>query len=510
MASTTASKKKEGTTFKPIWLILSFVALIAVLLAPTPASLPFMGKAALAILAFAVILWVTEAVSYPVSATMIVGLIIVLLGFSPVQGLSKALGNPKVGGAVLSGADPLGTGNALKLAFSGFSTSAVALVAAALFLATAMQVTNLHKRLALWVLSLVGNKTKRIVIGAILVSIILAFFVPSATARAGAVVPILLGMIAAFGAAKESKLAALLIITAVQAVSIWNIGIKTAAAQNIVAINFINDQLGHDVSWGEWFLYAAPWSIIMSFVLYFVMLKVVPPEQDEIAGGTQLVQKQLAELGPIKAKEWRLIIISVLLLLLWSTEKILHPIDSSSITLLALAVMLTPKIGVMSWKEAESRIPWGTIIVFGVGISLGNVLLQTHAAQWLSDQTFGLMGLKGMPIVATIALISLFNILIHLGFASATSLASALIPVFISLTSTLSLGDHAIGFVLIQQFVISFGFLLPVSSPQSMLAYGTDTFTVKDFLKAGIPITVIGYILVVIMSMTYWKWLGLL
>lgn len=510
MATTSASKKKEGATFKPLWFILSFVALIAVLLMPTPASLPLMGKAALAILAFAVILWVTEAVTYPVSATIIVGLIILLLGFSPVQNLTQALGNPQSGGAVLKGDDLFGTGNALKLAFSGFSTSAVALVAAALFLATAMQVTNLHKRLALLVLSFVGNKTKNIVIGAILVSIILAFFVPSATARAGAVVPILLGMIAAFGATKNSKLAALLIITAVQAVSIWNIGIKTAAAQNIVAINFINDQLGHDVSWGEWFLYAAPWSIIMSIVLYFVMLKVIPPEQDAIEGGTELVKQQLAELGPVKPTEWRLIIISLLLLVSWSTEKVLHPIDSSSITLIALAIMLTPKIGVMNWKEVESRIPWGTIIVFGVGISLGNVLLKTTAAQWLSDQTFGLMGLKGMSIVATIALISLFNILIHLGFASATSLASALIPVFISLTSTLSLGDNAIGFVLIQQFVISFGFLLPVSSPQSMLAYGTETFTVKDFLKAGIPITIVGYILVVIMSMTYWKWLGLL
>ncbi|MEJ7541468.1 SLC13 family permease [Staphylococcus intermedius] len=510
MATTSASKKKQGATFKPLWFILSFVALIAVLLMPTPASLPFMGKAALAILAFAVILWVTEAVSYPVSATIIIGLIILLLGFSPVQNLTQALGNPQNGGAVLKGDALLGTGNALKLAFSGFSTSAVALVAAALFLATAMQVTNLHKRLALLVLSFVGNKTKNIVIGAILVSIILAFFVPSATARAGAVVPILLGMIAAFGAPKNSKLAALLIITAVQAVSIWNIGIKTAAAQNIVAINFINDQLGHDVSWGEWFLYAAPWSIIMSIVLYFVMLKVIPPEQDAIDGGTELVKKQLAELGPVKPAEWRLIVISLLLLVFWSTEKVLHPIDSSSITVIALAIMLTPKIGVMNWKEVESRIPWGTIIVFGVGISLGNVLLKTTAAQWLSDQTFGLMGLENMPIVATIALISLFNILIHLGFASATSLASALIPVFISLTSTLSLGDHAIGFVLIQQFVISFGFLLPVSSPQSMLAYGTETFTVKDFLKAGIPITIIGYILVVIMSMTYWKWLGLL
>lgn len=169
-----------------------------------------------------------------------------------------------------------------------------------------------------------------------------------------------------------------------------------------------------------------------------------------------------------------------------------------------------PKIGVMTWKHVENKIPWGTIIVFGVGISLGNVLLKTGAAQWLSDQTFGVLGLKHLPIIATISLITLFNILIHLGFASATSLSSALIPVFISLTSTLHLGDQSIGFVLIQQFVISFGFLLPVSAPQNMLAYGTGTFTVKDFLKAGIPLTIVGYILVIVFSMTYWKWLGLL
>ncbi|HDB8150084.1 TPA: DASS family sodium-coupled anion symporter [Staphylococcus aureus] len=502
--------EKTKKQYKPFWIVMSFIILIVVLLLPTPSSLPIMAKAVLAILAFAVIMWVTEAVSYPVSATLIIGLMILLLGFSPVQNLGEKLGNPKSGSAVLTGSDLLGTNHALSLAFSGFATSAVALVAAALFLAAAMQETNLHKRLALIVLSIVGNKTRNIVIGAIIVSIVLAFFVPSATARAGAVVPILLGMIAAFKVSKDSKLASLLIITSVQAVSIWNIGIKTAAAQNIVVINFINHQLGFDVSWGEWFLYAAPWSIVMSIALYFIMIKVMPPEINTIEGGKDLIKEELHKLGPVSAREWRLIVISMLLLLFWSTEKVLHPIDSASITIIALGVMLMPKIGVMTWKHVENKIPWGTIIVFGVGISLGNVLLKTGAAQWLSDQTFGVLGLKHLPIIATIALITLFNILIHLGFASATSLSSALIPVFISLTSTLHLGDQSIGFVLIQQFVISFGFLLPVSAPQNMLAYGTGTFTVKDFLKAGIPLTIVGYILVIVFSMTYWKWLGLL
>lgn len=489
------AQETSKRNLKPLWITLAFAALIIITLLPNDGNLPVAGQRGLAILAFAVILWVTEAVTYPVSSAMIIALITVLLGLAP------SMEDPSI---------TLGTSGALKMALGGFSNSAVALVAAALFLAAAMQVTNLHKRLALWILSLVGTKTKAIVFGAILVSIILAFFVPSATARAGAVVPILLGMVAAFGLAKDSRLAALLVITATQAVSIWNIGIKTGAAQNMVAVNFIKEQFGVDISWGAWFIYAAPFSIIMSIALYFIMIKLIKPETDTIEGGKDVIKKQLAELGPLKGTEIRLIITSVVLLFLWATEGTIHPFDTTTVTIVAIAILLMPKIGVYSWSEVERIIPWGTIIVFAVGIALGTVLLNTQGAQWLSDAVFGSLGLDSMPILATIALVTAFNILIHLGFASATSLASALIPVFIALATTITLDVDQVGFVLLQQFVISFGFLLPISAPQNMLAYGTGAFTTKDFLKSGIPLTIIGYLLILLLSATYWKWIGLL
>lgn len=488
-----AEQKKRN--LKPYFLGLSFIVLIGVLLLPTPDDLPIMGHRALAVLAFAIILWVTEAVTYPVSAAMIVSLLTLLLGLSP------KLDNPD---------ELLTTKEALKMALGGFASPAVALVAGALFLAAAMQATNLHKRLALYILSKVGAKTGAIVFGAIVVSIILAFFVPSATARAGAIVPILLGMVAAFGLPANSRLGALLIITAVQSISIWNVGIKTAAAQNMVALDFIYEQFGVDVSWGQWFIYAAPWSIIMSIVLYFVMINVIKPETKVLDGGTDIVRKNLKELGPLRAEEKRLIIISLALLFFWATEKRFHPFDSTTVTIVAVAILLLPKIGVFTWKQVEKLIPWGTIIVFAVGIALGSILLATDGAQWLSDKMFGMMGLDSMPLLATIALLALFNILIHLGFASATALASALIPIVLVLASTLGSDVNPVGFVLIQQFVISFGFLLPVNAPQNMLAYGTGSFTVKDFFKAGLPITIIGYILILIFSATYWKWIGLL
>ena len=499
------SKVEKENKFQMVWIFVALAVMIIINILPTPEGLTVMGQRSLSILAFAIIMWVTEAVSYSVSSVMIVGLIVLLIGFSPVETLGEQLGKPDMASDEL-----FGSKNALSLAFKGFSTSAVALVAAALFLASAMQITNLHKRIALYVLSIVGDKTKAVVAGAIIVATILAFFVPSATARAGAVVPILIGMVAAFGLEKKSRMSALLVITAVHAVSIWNIGIKTAAAQNLVALGFINSAMDEEVSWIQWFIWAAPWSIIMCVVLYFVMTTLVKPEYDRIDGGKALIQKELSELGPMKGKEIRLVIIAIGLLLLWSTEKILHPLDSASVTLIALALMLAPKIGVFEWKEVEKTINWGTIIVFAIGISLGSLLLSTGGASWLSDRTFGALGLTTWPIIAVIALVGVFNILIHLGFASATSLASALIPVFISLAQSMNLGDQSLGFVLIQQYLICFGFLLPVSAPQNMLAYGTGTFDAKDLLKTGIPITVIGYLLILLFTFTYWQWTGLL
>lgn len=476
-------------------LLIATAVMFVILLLPNPETLPVAGQRALAVLAFAVILWITEAVTYPVSAVMIVSLLALFIGLSP------TIEDPSV---------TYGTSEALSMAIGGFSSTAVLLVGGALVLAAAMEITGLHRRIALYILSKVGTQPGRLVMGTILVSFVLALFVPSATARAGTLVPILLGIVAAFGLAKESRLAALLMITAVQSISIWNIGIKTAAAQNMVALGFIKAEYGMDITWGAWFLYAAPWSIIMSVVLYIVMTRLIKPDIPDITKGNSL-KKQLDELGKMSSKEKKLIIIALALLILWSTEGLLHPFDSTTIMIVAVAVMLTPIVGIFGWKEVQQKVPWGTLIVFATGISLGTVLLSTEGASWLSANSFEAMGLNSMPLVMMIALLAAFNILIHLGFASATSLASAFIPIVIALAGSMEATNfNAIGLVVIMQFVVSFGFLLPVNAPQSMLAYGTGTFTAKDFLKSGIPLTVIGYLLIIIFSATYWQWIGLL
>src|SRR6202165_846381 len=121
----------------------------------------------LAVLAFAVIVWMTEALDYAVSAIVIATLMAFLLGLSPNPVHPKVL---------------LGTSAGLGLAFSGFANTALALVASALFLAAAMTETGVEKRIALGILSRVGVEVHRVVVGSILVGFVMAF-VPSTTAR---------------------------------------------------------------------------------------------------------------------------------------------------------------------------------------------------------------------------------------------------------------------------------------------------------------------------------------
>jgi len=475
-------------------LLLGIATLIVIAVLPTPEGLPVAGQRMLALLAFAVIVWMTEALDYAVSAVVIAALMALLLGFSPNVANPNAL---------------YGTSAGLTTAFSGFANTALALVAAALFLSAAMTATGLDKRIALSILSRVGTETRHVVMGTILVGFVIAFLVPSTTARVACLVPITLGIIAAFGVSKKSAFSGMLMITTVQTASIWNVGIKTAAAQNMVAIGFVERTLHTTITWLEWLLAAAPFAVLMSVALYFVMTRMMPPEVATVPGGREAIRKSLADLGPMKSSEKRLLGISLTLLGFWATEGVLHRLDTSTTTVTAVALMFLPGLGIMTWKEAQPRIPWGTVVLFGIGISLGAALLQTKGATWLADIVVAQFGLRNATALFILGVMSLFLVVIHLGFASATALAAAMIPIVIAvLQGVATPGINVVGMTMLLQFVVSFGFILVVNAPQNMVAYGTETFEARDFVRTGLVLTVIAVALVMVLGATYWRWLG--
>lgn len=475
------------------------LVLAVVCLAPSPEGLPLAGQRALGLLAFAVILWVSEAVDYTVSAALIVTGLILLLGFAPDPQDASRL---------------IGIARARDLAIGGFANNAVVLVGAALVFAAAVGATRLDRRIALATLSRVGSETRAILAGTLAVGIALAFVVPSATARVSAVVPIVLGIIGAFGIARESRLAALLMIGSAQMCSVMNIGILTAAAQNATAIGFLNRMAGGaTITWGEWFLAALPFWLLMTPLLYAILWRLHTPEVTRIEGGAGLVRAELEKLGPMSGPEKRTLLVAALLLGCWATEGRLHPLDTTSSTLIAITVLLLPGLGVLGWKQAQAAVPWGTLILFAVGIALGTALVQTGGAPWLAALIVDSFGLRSATPFVIIAVLAAFLIVVHLGFASATALAAAFIPIVIGVLQEVQRAGvpvNVVGMTMILQFAVSFGFILVVNSPQNMVAFGTGTFSGRDFTRSGLAITVAGYLVMLLLAATWWDWLGLM
>ena len=84
----------------------------------------------------------------------------------------------------------------------------------------------------------------------------------------------------------------------------------------------------------------------------------------------------------------------------------------------------------------------------------------------------------------------------------------ALSPLFYWPCGHVVSGSNVIGMTMLLQFVVSFGFILPVNAPQNMIAYGTDTFDARDFVRTGLVITLAATVLLVIFALTYWPWMG--
>ena len=68
----------------------------------------------------------------------------------------------------------------------------------------------------------------------------------------------------------------------------------------------------------------------------------------------------------------------------------------------------------------------------------------------------------------------------------------------------------AFGIVMIQSFVVSFGFILPTNAPQNMLCYATGAIRTKEFAKIGVVVTVAGLLLIMLLSATVWPMMGVL
>ena len=489
------SSPAAGRQWKPvIGFGAAILVLILIMMAPFPATLTPMGRSLLAVLAFMVVIWVSEAMSYPASSVMLIISMVGLLGIAPA----------KPGGA------PMGTAKALTLALSGFSSSAWILVVAALFIAAAMSTTGLGQRIGLWVLSVVGTKPRQVILGLMLMSYVLTIVIPAQAANAAAMTAICMSVINSVGLERKKNFAKSMLITVALATGVAGLGILTSGAPPIQTAKYISDATKHTIGWLEWAYYGMPFSIAVGAVLYLLITRLFPAEVDDLPGGRKMVEAKLRELGPMPAREKRLLGIMAVTIILWATG-MWHPIDTSTVAVLALLALLFPGIGVGTWKELVVKVDWGTLMLFGGAISLGQLLLSSGAAKWVSNATVIQLGVGKLSMVLLITVGGAFFALFSLAFSARSAAVAALVPTAIGFAQGLARPDVNVwGLSLILYFAIQFSVVFPANTPMAMVAYGTDTFETRDLMKVAIPMTIVAVLLMALFSATYWRWVGII
>ncbi|MBP2666387.1 MAG: Sodium:sulfate symporter transrane [Firmicutes bacterium] len=443
---------------------------------PAVTGLPQAAKMAMAVSVFAIIVWVTQAIEDALS-----GLIIVLL--------LAALKATSLAGA-----------------FSGYSNTSLWLIVIGFIMAGAMEKSGLSKRIALYLVNLAGGNANKIYWAIALVMLVMTFLVPSITARTLLMLPIVLGIGQAFNA-KEGQsniVKALLFIVAMSGTAM-SIGVLTAHVGNPITVGLIQAATGTNISWAEWFRVGAPPAFTLAFISVLLIRFLWPPEMATLGQGQEYVKTELDKMGPVTRVEYYTLLVFSLTLALWATDSI-HRINVAIVGLFSVVLLLWPGIGVMSWKEAQTKVPWSIFVLYGAGLSMGGALATSGAAKWLAGTM--LKPIAAMDYSVQIVLLIWIVTALQVFFTGGGPKTTALTPIVIAHAT--AIGANPMIFALVLGMNMQHQYLLPVSNMPNAVINGTNQVKASELMKTGAYVSVLAATFFSVVVFTYWKWIGVL
>jgi anion transporter len=449
---------------------------------PTPLGMDPVAQKSLAIFISALVMWVTKPVPIYITSLFVILLL-------PLTG---AVDDPKV-------------------AFETLGYEVIWLMVAAFVLTSAMNHTNLGKRFALNMVTKFGKTPKRMMAVLIVVNFALAFFVPSTTARASLLVPIVLILLEIYKALPgESKFGKLVMLQGIQNNHFATSMIMTATSGQVLAIGFINEMTGANIGYMDWLLGSIPQAILTAVVMFFIGLAIFKPEnlKADMTAVNNAMKEQLVKLGKMTKLEKRAAFYFGLTLFLWATgdyhEAVIgFELETAQVAVLSMALILTPKIGVIKWSEAN--IKWDLMIFSAGAYAAGKALNNSGGASWLIDRMVNGMGLEHMPHGTVAVILIAISIFSHIVFTSKTVRTTILIPAVIALATTL--GMDPVRLALAVAFGIAYTTTLPPHSKVNTLYFSTGFFSVLEQLFFGLVASAVGTIMI---SLVYFLWLPII
>lgn len=311
----------------------------------------------------------------------------------------------------------------------------------------------------------------------------------------------------------DLELAKMLMITICMAPNIGGFGAPSGGARNIIMMTYFEDMFGMSFGYGQWILFGMPFVLLMIPILYFLVIKRFKPQIKDLGPALDTLKLDIDRMGGWSAKQIIAVIIFVIMLFCWITEEnLLKSILGVrlGIGVLAIAGAVAYLLaGVVNWRDYQEKVDWGVVWLYAGAIIFGKVLDDTGAAYWLARSVVGLLstiGLNsGFALLATGSAVT----------AGMTNLmadgpaAACVGPITLSMAAVSNPGTTLLPFMaLATACSSSFAYLLVIGTPPNAIAYSSGYLGPKDFLRVGIPCFLCAFVLLFLLSMFYWPLLG--
>lgn len=481
---------------RTVGLFLAPVVAVAFLVLPM--NIPPQQQTLAGVLLGVIVLWVTEAVPIPIGGLLGVA-VIVFLGVAPAD-------------------DVLGP----------FGSSTVFTFIGAFILAQAMLKHGLARRFAFKILALprVGQSTTGVIVAFGAITCLLSAFV-SNTATVAMLLPTAIGILGVIAKILQVqgkvaddfdplrlRVGAALMLMLAYSASVGGLLTPVGSPPNLIGRGLIEEATGEKISFGQWMVMAAPICLAMFVVLAVVLITLNKPELKRIEGVSDYIAEQRAEMGNLSRAEKNTLVAFGITVSLWILPGIIALIfgndsdvytavsdrlDEGTVAVFGAALLfLLPtdweqREFTLRWKDAAA-IDWGTIVLFGTGIIFGSLLADTGLAETIGDSVAESLGLT------SVVAITIFAVLLAIVVSETTSnTASAAVVVPIIIPIAVAAGVNPFVPALAATFAASFGFMLPVSTPQNAIVYGSGAVPITTMIRSGVTFDIAGAILIVLL-----------
>jgi L-tartrate/succinate antiporter len=377
---------------------------------------------------------------------------------------------------------------AAQWALSGFGNTIVWLIFAAFMFTVGYAQTGLGRRVALHLVRALGHRTLGLGYAVALAELAFAPFTPSATARsAGTIFPVISHIPQLYGSHPGDKtsrlLGAYLLYTALAVSFVTSSMFITALAPNALAISIIQQTVGVQISWVDWFTGFAPVGLTLLALTPLVLYRIYPPGIRTAAEVPRWAAEQLNLMGPMSRHEMTLFALVAGALALWiGATAYIDPALTAIITVLLMVVC-----GVVSWDDViGQKQAWNVLIWFGTLVTLAGGLAETGFVAWVAKAVAPL--LTGLGLYAAIAAIVIVFFFLHYFFASITAHTATLLPVFLGVAVTITDISPTRWALLLGYSLGLMGILTFYASGQSVIYYASGYITRRAFWVLGLVI----------------------